>query len=459
MMAGAGLGWILLSDVLNSVSLFVPLDEFSDVRVWAPSTRVAATTAGIGGVIAVAIAVLWPALLSAQGHARTFFNVASRVSLRSAGVHARLIAWQTGTTVALSLLALMCLRTIAGPSRLGGWKKLNRSAVALVSFAQNGVAADASLGMTSRLTEALTRPPLQAAAFSTLPVDTATRRTIADPRTGVRIRSAVVGMTASGPDVIGLRLVGGAWPSEGPVTAAKEAVLSRTLAETLFHDLNDALGRDIDVDGDRYTVLGICDSAGGGFGPEMATYVPLRDVYAGQAAIVVSGPSAGRALTAVRDELRTSWSWLVVGVTGTAGDVIGRPFYLARLAALAITFLSATMLVLALVGLHGVCSQTVTSRLAEIGVRMTCGATRIDVAHDVIVGGVGPVMKGILAGTAFAWLVPPATLAATSIKLDTPGISASLALGLFVAVAATLACGGPAYRASRADPSVLLRHT
>jgi ABC-type antimicrobial peptide transport system permease subunit len=454
---GAGLGWMLLASLLNSASLLVPLDEFADTRVGAPATHVAAMAAGIGLALAAAIVVLWPALLSARRRGRDFFNTTAPISLGSAGVHARLIAWQTGATVALSLLALMCLRAIAAPSHSRGWHRLDRSAVALLSFTQNGVGVDTSLRMTSRLTEALARAPLHAAAFSALPVDTASKRTISDPETGVRVRAAIVGMTATGPDVIGLRLIGGAWPSAEMGT--KQAVITRTLAEMLFHGLDTAIGRDLDLNGNRYAVLGICDSAGASFGPDTAAYVPLRDVYAGQAALVVSGPSAGVALTALRDELRTSWPWLVAGVTGTAGEVVGRPFYLAKLMAVAVAVLSVTTLVLALVGLHGVCSQAVTSRFAEIGVRTTCGANRRTVARDVVFRGLIPVMKGVVAGTAFAWLVPPVTLAITSIQIETPGLFASLVLGVTVVAAAMLACGGPAYRASCVDPSVLLRQT
>jgi hypothetical protein len=459
MTLGGGLGWLLLSSVLRSVSLVVPLYEFANVSVSIASTRVAVIATIVATLAAVVIAVLWPAVLSARGHARNFFNVASPVSLRSADIQARLIAWQTGATVALSLLALMCLRTLAEPSHIRGWQHVDNSAVALVSFAQNGVPTEASLGMTSRVAEALTRPHLRAAAFSTLPVDTAAKRTISDPGTHAQIRAAVIGMSASAPDVVGLHLLGGTWPSKESDSMSQEAVISRRIAEALFHNLGNALGRDIEVDGHRYAVLGICDSVAGGFGPELAAYVPLRAVYAGRAAIVVSGPSATYALAAIRDELRHSWPSLVVGVTGTAREVVGRSFYLPRLIAHVVTLLSVTTLILALVGLHGVCSQSVTSRLPEIGVRMACGATRTDVAHRVVVSGLFPIVKGILAGTAFAWLVPAVTLAMTSVQLDTPGFATSVALGLATIAIAAVACAGPAYRASRADPCALLRQT
>lgn len=113
-------------------------------------------------------------------------------------------------------------------------------------------------------------------------------------------------------------------------------------------------------------------------------------------------------------------------------------------------------LLLAVVGVYGVLSYTVTRRTSEFGVRMALGATANGIIKLVVGEGAVPVAAGLGGGLLGAWM--SARLVRTmlfSVKENEP-IAVAAAVACFVA-AAFLACYIPALRASRVDPTQALR--
>jgi putative ABC transport system permease protein len=113
-------------------------------------------------------------------------------------------------------------------------------------------------------------------------------------------------------------------------------------------------------------------------------------------------------------------------------------------------------LTLASVGIYSVLSYIVRGRSREIGIRTALGAKRADVVRLVVVEGMTPALIGVAAGTG-------ATLAAGRLMAKLVfGVSASDPL-TFAVVSGGLLCVAllaslvPAYRASRLDPSEVLR--
>jgi putative ABC transport system permease protein len=133
-------------------------------------------------------------------------------------------------------------------------------------------------------------------------------------------------------------------------------------------------------------------------------------------------------------------------------ESIGRPRLLAQL----LVGFAGLALLLAVLGVYGVLSFMVAERRREIGIRLAVGATGRQVVALVMRHGLVAAASGLAIGLAgavslnrlFASLLfgvsptDPATLAA---------VTATMALG------AALACGIPAWRASRVDPNVVLR--
>jgi putative ABC transport system permease protein len=127
-----------------------------------------------------------------------------------------------------------------------------------------------------------------------------------------------------------------------------------------------------------------------------------------------------------------------------------------RLLAILSASFGALALLMAAVGLYGVTSYAVNLRRAEIGIRMALGATRASVIR-LVLGRVSMLIgAGIVGGLAIgAWA---SRFVATLLYELEPGDP-----GTLIAAAATLALVGaiagwlPANRASRLDPTQVLR--
>jgi len=119
------------------------------------------------------------------------------------------------------------------------------------------------------------------------------------------------------------------------------------------------------------------------------------------------------------------------------------------------TFAIAALL-LAAIGLYGVMAYAVATRRREFGVRMAFGAMRQDLIRQVLRGGLGLTGAGLLAGLIGA--IGVARLLASElyqVRGSDPLVLAGTAAT--VVTVAVMACGIPAWRASRLDPMAALR--
>ena len=112
---------------------------------------------------------------------------------------------------------------------------------------------------------------------------------------------------------------------------------------------------------------------------------------------------------------------------------------------------------LAMVGLFGIVSFTVSRRTAEIAVRTTLGASRLDVVLLVARGAARLVAGGVLVAVGLAWLImaPLTAFLVVGVSPSDP-TTMSAAIGLLL-VAAAAAIWPPVHRALRVDASAALR--
>jgi predicted permease len=133
-------------------------------------------------------------------------------------------------------------------------------------------------------------------------------------------------------------------------------------------------------------------------------------------------------------------------------ESIGRP----RLVAQLLGAFAGLALLLAVLGTYGVLSFMVAQRRREIGIRVAIGATRGSIVALVTKQGLVMVSIGLAAGLAGA-LGLSRLLASLLFGVEPTDPSTLAAVTSTIAMVATLACGLPAWRASRLDPNVVLR--
>jgi putative ABC transport system permease protein len=119
--------------------------------------------------------------------------------------------------------------------------------------------------------------------------------------------------------------------------------------------------------------------------------------------------------------------------------------------------LAALSLVLAVVGIYGVMSYTVTQHTREIGVRMALGARGRDILRLVVGRGMLLAAFGVAAGLAGS-LALTRFIAAMLFDVQATDAATFAAITALLAGVALLACLIPALRAARVDPMIALRH-
>ena len=140
----------------------------------------------------------------------------------------------------------------------------------------------------------------------------------------------------------------------------------------------------------------------------------------------------------------------------TMTDVLDRHLAPRRLAMLLLAGFGGIALLLALLGIYGVMSYTVSERVPEIGVRLALGANPGGILRMVVRDGLRLAVPGLVAGAAIALAV---TRLARVLLFDVSPTDPSTFAGVAVAimVVAGLACSIPAWRASRVDPLKAIR--
>jgi len=187
-------------------------------------------------------------------------------------------------------------------------------------------------------------------------------------------------------------------------------------------------------------------------------YVPYAQApFWGANVVVKSTLSLSSVAAAIRQEVRKMDKDLPVTDVAMMPDIIEASVAQPRFRTFLLGLFAAMALVLAVIGIFGVISYSVSCRTNEIGIRVALGAQSADVLKQVLVEGARLVAIGLALGLA-------GSLAATR-------LIATLLFGVkptdpltFAAVAAILAsvtlaaCYIPARRATRVDPIVALRY-
>jgi putative ABC transport system permease protein len=286
--------------------------------------------------------------------------------------------------------------------------------------------------------------------------------------------TTVRGWTWTMPAISNQNIVLGRGFTESEDThAAHVAIVGSDIVDNML-GAGDPLGKEIRVDGEPYTVIGVGEAQGKMFGASMDNWVsvPLYTYLHqygahGQNAsltIYVDTGSGGEVMDTVEDQLRTimrSQRHLSPGTkdafnidsSSTFADILGQ--VLSSFGAVVVSIAGVSLVVGGIV-IMNIMLVSVTERTREIGVRKALGARRRDILMQFLIeagilsllGGVIGVVLGIGAAKLVTVLVAFPTVVALW----------SVLVALFVATAVGLFFGiYPAHKASALDPIAALR--
>ena len=288
-----------------------------------------------------------------------------------------------------------------------------------------------------------------------------------EPRPGLDEGIHVNQATAGYFDVFGIGLLAGrVFTPADAANSRRVAVLNEAAVQRFFPNAN-PVGRRVNFPGQRiteeYEIVGVVrdtryetlrKSA------EPMVYVPLQQAFdrLGRVTIAIRarGDAAG-ILAVLRDRVRKTVPGGFTSGAARLEQQVDESLVEERLLSILANLFGGLALLLAAIGIYGIVSFTVVRRMREIGIRMAIGARRTAV--------VWLVMRQTLAlgGAGLALGIPLVLAAKSYIESELFGIQGSDpgAIGAAMALLLTVALGAgswPAWRASRLDPMISLRH-
>jgi putative ABC transport system permease protein len=267
-------------------------------------------------------------------------------------------------------------------------------------------------------------------------------------------------------DAMSLRLVSGRFVERSDVSATPRVlVVNETLAQQHFPDEN-PIGQRLNfgdpAEPDWWEIVGVVgDIRHFGLREDRrdAVYLPFQQVPT-RATFFTLKVADGRDPLAVVPEVRRVLAdmdpSLAAQQVQSMAERVSTALDPDRFLALLLTLFAGVTLFLAVVGLYGVISYSVTARLREMGVRLALGAEAGRIGRLVVGHSLTLAIIGVLSGAVLAGVGAPALRS----LLYGVGVSdpATFVVGSLVLLAvAVVAAAVPAWRAARVDPVTVLR--
>jgi putative ABC transport system permease protein len=266
---------------------------------------------------------------------------------------------------------------------------------------------------------------------------------------------------------IGVPLLAGRWLTTADhFDAPKVALINKALALQYWPTVEACIGQQIytrnPMDRDAaMTIVGITgnvkDSPTDAQAPP-AIYSPfLQNPSFGNYVVLRAAAEPAALAGAVREVARRMGNDFSIQEVRPMEDVVAAAVATERFALQMVGLFAAAALALALIGVYGVISYTVSRRSREIAIRSAIGAQPTDTLRLLLGQAAKPVLAGlIVGGLASASLTR--VLAGTLYQVNVRDPLTFAAVALLLTVGALAACLMPTRRALRLDPMTILRH-
>ncbi|HET7694499.1 MAG TPA: ADOP family duplicated permease [Vicinamibacterales bacterium] len=479
-LAGGALGLVLLVVLTRAFETDLPIAQNVVIHFTPEISGPVLLASAVATMLALFVFGVWPALQSTRDDVRGRLGAGGAATPARWRLHRTLVAWQVSGSVAMVLVAAMCVKVVSWAGSLDAGIDYRRLALAQVDFALNGRdPARARAIVDDILASVRAQPGVErAAASSGLPFGMMPPSVyitpIEEPFTATRDVGHYTYRIAATPDVLatlGMRLVRGrGFTDRDDAQAPRVAIVSEGVAREVFNTI-DVVGRTVMLHpwrrilNDRiapavHTIVGVSadtDTFRLTRRGNPPLFVPLAQHYDPGIAISVRSANPSAAVGALRAAIRRVDPELALMAIGTGPRLLEGPFLLLRIVGGLAAALGGVALLLAMAGLYGVLAHVVARRTREIGIRIAIGANRGAIFRLILRDGFRPVLKGLVIGLVFGVLIRvalKATIVTTLSPID-PGLFVMVPVPF--ALAALLACCVPASRAARVEPNVALR--
>jgi putative ABC transport system permease protein len=282
----------------------------------------------------------------------------------------------------------------------------------------------------------------------------------------------IVGVLANWPQLSAPDMEDGRAFTESEVRAAARVIVINTVAKDRLFGENDALGRDVQLNGSPFTVIGIYkDNASflsGGEHPKiimpiysLERHLNARVRYMGlvvkpnpnvpQDQVIDDVIATMRGMRGLRPGRESNFALITQDKLFDVYNKIFGMFFLVMIS------LSAVGLLVGGVGVVAIMMISVTERTREIGVRKALGATRLTILWQFLIEAVTLTGTGAMIGLALGWGVAVIIRHTTPVAASVPAMAVLASLGAS-AITGVIFGMLPAIRASRLDPVAALRY-
>ena len=474
---GGGLGLLIASWGTKLLFKLIPTGILPTGVEITMNVQVLLFTVGVSLVTAF-IFGLWPAIQGSRTQTREALQAASQRT--TAGVGARraqsvLVVAEVALSLVLLVMAGLMIRSFAKLTNIDPGMstsnvmsmRINRSPAKSNDGAQNGVFFQQVIDRVKTL------PGIEAAGVMSHPPFGSTEEfpiTVESVANAAAQTQSIDTRTVSADyfNTLQIPLVGGQFfsvddgPQSAPVVIVNQAMVNR------YWSNQDPLGKRIkignaDAKSPWFSVKGVVkDSAQLTLDRETRpeVYFALGQLawrYRRMNLAVRTSVDPKSTLPAIQAAIREVDKDQPVYQIQTIEEMIGNTVGTYRFALTILILFAVLALVLAVSGIYGVISYSVTQRTQEIGIRMALGARATDVLRLVLMQFMRLTVIGVLLGLVAAYAL---TRLMTSLLFGVTAtdITTFVLVPISLSLVALVACLIPARRATRVDPLVALRY-